>query len=79
MESKRNDHILIALWTAAFLLLLSIFYLTHLIIIDHSGPEKENVEIFTKLPIFLTGIGMMWALLLIIFGYMTVSLKDKLG
>jgi len=69
-------HIRGLLWVTAFYLLISIFYLTHQIIISHAGPEQENVDIFTKLPIFLTGLGMLWALLLLVFGTMTVGLKD---
>jgi len=53
------------------------FYLVHKVIIDHSGPEQENVDIFTKLPIFLTGIGLLWSMLLLVFAQMTANLiKD---
>lgn len=65
------------LWLIEFALLVFIFTLTHEIVLKHSGPEAENVEIFTKLPIFLTAIGMLWALLLLVFGYMTTKLNEK--
>lgn len=59
-----------------FVLLIMIFTLSYEIVIKHSGPERENVEIFTKLPIFLTALGMLWALLLLVFGYMTTKLNE---
>jgi hypothetical protein len=66
----------ICLWATAFLLLVAIFYLIHLITIAHAGPRQEDVDIFVKLPIFLTGVGFLWTMLLILFTQMTASLKD---
>ena len=79
MVVGKREIILVGLWTTAFALLLSIFYLTIEVIMTHIGPEKENVDIFVKLPIVLTGIGMIWALCLLVFGYMTVKLKNGTG
>ncbi len=77
MQLDRYDYVRIGLWLVQFILLLSMFYLVNKMIIDHSGPEQENVDIFTKLPIFLTGIGLLWSMLLLVFAQMTANLvKD---
>lgn len=77
MQPRTYDNVRVGLWLVQLWLLLAIFYLIHEIIILHIGPEKENVDIFTKLPILLTGIGLLWSLLLLIFAQMTSNLvKD---
>lgn len=52
------------------------FYAIHEIVITHSGPGQDNADIFTKLPIFLTAIGFLWTMLLVLFTQMTSQLKD---
>jgi hypothetical protein len=74
LSFDRIHYVRIILWLISFALLVIIFTLTYEIVVKHAGPEKENVEIFTKLPIFLTALGMVWALLLLVFGYMTTKL-----
>lgn len=45
-------------------------------VILHSGKGEENVDIFTKLPIFLSDLGILWAMLLILFTQMTTAFKN---
>jgi hypothetical protein len=70
-----HPNIRLALWLVAFVLLVTIFYLTHRLVVIHIGPNKEDVDIFVKLPQVLTVIGMLWALMLLVFGYMVAALK----
>lgn len=66
----------LALWATAFLLLVMIFYLIYEIVTAGIDRKFEDVDIFVKLPIFLTPLGILWALLLILFTQMTTALKD---
>jgi hypothetical protein len=38
--------------------------------------KYQDVDIYVKLPIFLTPLGILWSMLLILFTQMTAALKD---